>query len=144
VLRGPIGADLLCEVEAVLVSERDVDERYIGPERSNETKRFSAVLCDADNVHSFSPQERAGGLEERCVVIDDEATEMHCPRMADYSAVRAPANGNSERLLAHVMLRPARFVAQEHDHGRGRGRREVPLTSRDMTAALWGDVPASG
>src|SRR4051812_33610600 len=66
-----------CEIEAVLASQVDVDERHVRPELVDETKRVGAVRRAPDDIPSFLHEERGSGLEEGAAVVNDEAPQRH-------------------------------------------------------------------
>jgi hypothetical protein len=117
-MRSPVGAQLLREIEAVLASQVDVDERHVRPEHFDQPERLGAVRRDADDVHSFLLQERAGGLEERPAVVDDEASQKHFLSIAEQSPGCIPATGNpgyrpgsAWQVASHTWKTPCRLVA---------------------------------
>jgi hypothetical protein len=66
-----VTTELLGEIEAALASEIDVDKRYVRLELFDQPKRLGTVCRDADDIHPFSLQERAGALKKELTVVDD-------------------------------------------------------------------------
>src|SRR6266487_3133568 len=84
----------LREVETVLVTEVDVDERHVRTELRHESNRLGAVGRNPDDVQPLTCEQVDGALEKEGIVVDDDAPHRHSLRIHNRKRVRIPANWN--------------------------------------------------
>src|SRR6266540_1895702 len=127
----------LREVETVLVTEVDVDERHVRTELRHESNRLGTVGRSPDDVQPLTCEQVDGPLEEKGTVVDDEALHRHPLRIHNQVRVRIPANWNpwGYRLLARRLRR------LELERQLGRDLRPVPLPTLDADRAVEGLDP---
>src|SRR4029077_16816535 len=106
------GAEELCDVEAALVTEPDIDEHDVRPELLLELQCFGARGRHPDDDHAFSLEQHARGVEEGSVVVDYEAANLQ-------PGQRSTRSGS---LVAAVAAATAALrIRRGRDLGSGRG-----------------------
>src|SRR6266540_1425507 len=115
----------LREVETVLVTEVDVDERHVRTELRHESNRLGTVGRNPDDVQPLTCEQVDGPLEEKGTVVDDDALHGHPLRIHNQVRVRIPANWNPwayRRLALSRERHPLRPLRRREPTSTGFGR----------------------